>query len=170
MIPILKRNRQILQMRKEGVRCVDVARKFKLSPSRIHLIERRDAADRSMAERRSKLRDEIRTAEGILYEHGPDPHSIRLAVRAKREAARAPFIRIHHPAALPILKDQGNCRVTDAGEISSSMPAFILAGQPFPDSLQVLFPTRQSLNLDQNVGAHEVQEFQRQALFRGLHG
>jgi len=42
-------------MRKSAPR-VDVARKFHLSPSRIHLIEKRDAADKSMAERRAKVR------------------------------------------------------------------------------------------------------------------
>jgi hypothetical protein len=64
-IPIPKRNRQILQMRKEGVRRVDAARKFQLSPSRIHMIEKRDAADRAMAERRAKVREEIRAADDM---------------------------------------------------------------------------------------------------------
>jgi hypothetical protein len=63
MIPIQERNRQILQMRKEGVPQREVARRFNLSPSRIYLLERRDAADRSMAERRGKLRGEIRVAD-----------------------------------------------------------------------------------------------------------
>ena len=52
-------------MRKEGVRRVDVAKKFELSPSRIHLIEKRDLADRAMAERRAKLRQEIRMADNL---------------------------------------------------------------------------------------------------------
>jgi hypothetical protein len=64
-IPIPERNRQILQMRKEGMRRVDVAKKFELSPSRIWLIERRDRADRSMAERRAKLRQEIQAADDL---------------------------------------------------------------------------------------------------------
>ena len=63
MIPIPERNRQILQMRKEGHSQTDVARRFKLSPSRIYLIEKRDAADRSMCERRARLRGEIRAAD-----------------------------------------------------------------------------------------------------------
>lgn len=63
MMKISKRNRQILQMRKEGSSRREVAQKFKLSPSRIYLIERQDAADRSMAERRAKLREELRKAD-----------------------------------------------------------------------------------------------------------
>ena len=63
MIPISERNRQILEMRNQGVSQTEVARRFKLSPSRIHLIERRDAADRMMGERRAKLREEIRAAD-----------------------------------------------------------------------------------------------------------
>jgi len=52
-------------MRKEGVRRADVARKFNLSSSRIDLIERRDAADRLMAERRSRLRGMLRTDDDM---------------------------------------------------------------------------------------------------------
>jgi hypothetical protein len=63
MISIPERNRQILQMRKEGVRCIDVARRFDLSPSRIHLIEKRDASDRATAGRRAKLREAIHSAD-----------------------------------------------------------------------------------------------------------
>ena len=63
MIPIQERNRQILQMRKEGLTQNEVAQRFGLSPTRIYLIERRDAADRSMAERRARLREEIRAAD-----------------------------------------------------------------------------------------------------------
>ena len=64
-VPIPERNRQILEMRKEGVSKKEVARKFKLSPSRIYLIERRDAADRSMCERRAKSREEIRAVADL---------------------------------------------------------------------------------------------------------
>ena len=60
---IPERNRQILQMRKEGVRRVDVARKFNLSPSRIYLIERRDSAERSVAERSAKVREALLAAD-----------------------------------------------------------------------------------------------------------
>ena len=60
---IPERNRQILQMRKEGVRRVDVARRFKLSPSRIFLIERRDSAEKSVAERRARLREALLAAD-----------------------------------------------------------------------------------------------------------
>jgi transcriptional regulator with XRE-family HTH domain len=65
MIPIPERNRQILEMRKEGLSQREVAQRFGLSPSRIYLIERRDAADRSLAERRTRLREEIRVADDL---------------------------------------------------------------------------------------------------------
>jgi hypothetical protein len=52
-------------MRKDGVSKKEVARNFKLSPSRIYLIERRDAADRSMCERRGKSREEIRAVADL---------------------------------------------------------------------------------------------------------
>ena len=63
MIPIQERNRQILQMRKEGVRRREVALRFGLSPGRILQLEKRDEADKSTAERRGKLREAIRTAD-----------------------------------------------------------------------------------------------------------
>jgi transposase len=63
MISIQERNRKILQMRREGISQREVARKFQLSPSRIYLLERRAAADQAMAERRAKLRAEIRAAD-----------------------------------------------------------------------------------------------------------
>ena len=65
LIPIAERNRQILQLRLDGVRRVDVARSSNLSPSRIQLIEKRDAADRLMALRRAKLRKDIRAADDL---------------------------------------------------------------------------------------------------------
>jgi hypothetical protein len=52
-------------MRKDGVSKKEVARNFKLSPSRIYLIERRDAADRSMCERRAKSREEIQAVADL---------------------------------------------------------------------------------------------------------
>ena len=63
VIPISERNRQILQLRKEGMSRTELARRFKLSPSRIYLIEKQDAADRSLEERRTRLREEIRAAD-----------------------------------------------------------------------------------------------------------
>jgi len=63
MTPISKRNRQILQLRKEGMSQTEVARRFNLSPSRIYLIEKQDAAERSLAGRRTGLREEIRAAD-----------------------------------------------------------------------------------------------------------
>jgi len=62
---IPERNRQILQMRKEGVRCVDVARRFNLSPCRIWLLEKRDAVDRLLEERRSRLREMLRLDDAL---------------------------------------------------------------------------------------------------------
>ena len=60
---IPERNRQILQMRKEGVQRIEVARRFKLSPSRIEQIEKKDAVDKATAERRARLREAIRSAD-----------------------------------------------------------------------------------------------------------
>ena len=44
---------------------IEVARRFKLSPTRIYLIEKQDAADRSLEGRRAKLREEIRAADDL---------------------------------------------------------------------------------------------------------
>ena len=65
MIPNPERNRQILELRKKGMSQTEVARRFKLSPSRIYLIEKQDAADRSLAERRTRLRQGIRAADDL---------------------------------------------------------------------------------------------------------
>ncbi len=63
MTTIHARNRQILAMRSEGASRQEVARGFGLSPGRIYLLERRDTADKSMAERRAKLQEGIRAAD-----------------------------------------------------------------------------------------------------------
>jgi hypothetical protein len=63
MIPIQERNRQILQMRKEGVPRPEVALKFGLSRGRISQVEKRDQADRSLAVRRAQLQEAIRIAD-----------------------------------------------------------------------------------------------------------
>ena len=60
MLSIPERNRQILELRKKGMSQTEVARRFKLSPSRVYLIEKQDAADRSLEQRRTRLREEIR--------------------------------------------------------------------------------------------------------------
>jgi transcriptional regulator with XRE-family HTH domain len=65
MIPIPERNRRILQLRKEGLSQTEVAKRFNLSPGRVYLIEKQDAADRSLAERRTRLREEIRAADDL---------------------------------------------------------------------------------------------------------
>jgi|ERR1017187_8227776 hypothetical protein len=63
MIPIQERNRQILQMRKEGIPRPEVARRFGLSRERISQLEKRDEADKSMAEKRANFREAVRTAD-----------------------------------------------------------------------------------------------------------
>ncbi len=65
MIPISKRNREILQMRKDGVLRNEVARRFNLSGNRIEQLEKRDTADRSMGDRRIQLLEKIREADDI---------------------------------------------------------------------------------------------------------
>ena len=63
MILIRERNRQMFQMRNEGVSRLDTAREFGLTRERIAQLEKREQADKSMADCRSKLRDEIRAAD-----------------------------------------------------------------------------------------------------------
>jgi DNA-directed RNA polymerase specialized sigma subunit len=46
-LAIPERNRLILQMRNEGVRRIEVARRFNLSPGRIEQIEKQDAVDKA---------------------------------------------------------------------------------------------------------------------------
>jgi hypothetical protein len=64
-VPIPERKRQILQMRKEGVQRLEVARRFKLSASRTGQIEKSDTADTATAERRAKLREAIRSTDDL---------------------------------------------------------------------------------------------------------
>jgi hypothetical protein len=64
-IPIPERNRQVLELRHQGLSKTEVARRFKLSPSRVYLIERQDAEARSMEQRRAKLREDIRAADDL---------------------------------------------------------------------------------------------------------
>jgi hypothetical protein len=63
IVPNQERNWQILQLRKEGVPRREVALRFRLSPNRISQLEQRDRADRFRAERRARLREEIRIAD-----------------------------------------------------------------------------------------------------------
>src|SRR5688572_8517447 len=62
-LPIEERNRSILSLRKEGVPRRDVALKFRLSRGRITQIEKRNAADESLAKRRAQLRHAIQNAD-----------------------------------------------------------------------------------------------------------
>ena len=73
-VSIPERNHQILQVRKEGVQRLEVARRFKVSPSRIDQIEKRDAADKATAERRAKLRKAIRSNAGRSTAGQPNRH------------------------------------------------------------------------------------------------
>ncbi len=61
--PNPERNRQILQMRKEGIPRREVARRFGLSAQRVSQFERKDQAERVTVERRAKLQEEIRIAD-----------------------------------------------------------------------------------------------------------
>jgi hypothetical protein len=61
--PIFERNLRIVRIRKDGVPKNVVARKFRLSRSRIQQIERRAADDEALAERRAVLRAQMRGAD-----------------------------------------------------------------------------------------------------------
>jgi transcriptional regulator len=52
-------------MRKEGISQTEVARKFKLSPTRIYLIEKQDAETRSMEEKRARLLKQLQDADDM---------------------------------------------------------------------------------------------------------
>jgi len=63
MIPMQERNRQILQMRRQGISRGEVALQSKLSRARIAQLEKRDARDKAMAARRADLRAEMHSAD-----------------------------------------------------------------------------------------------------------
>jgi hypothetical protein len=63
MSSIHERNQRILQLRKEVLSRTEVARTFQLSPSRVYLLEKQDAAEKAMAERRTRLRHEMLAAD-----------------------------------------------------------------------------------------------------------
>jgi hypothetical protein len=60
---ILERNSQIVQMRREGVPTKEVARRFKLSRSRIQQIELRAADDEAPADHRATQWAQMRAAD-----------------------------------------------------------------------------------------------------------
>jgi hypothetical protein len=60
---ILERNSQIVRVRREGVPTKEVARKFRLSRSRIKQIELRAADDEALTERRATLWAQMRSAD-----------------------------------------------------------------------------------------------------------
>lgn len=65
MPAIAERNQKILQMLKEGVPQSEVARRFHLSPSRIYLIEKQDAAIRAMEGRRGMMVKQLQEADDM---------------------------------------------------------------------------------------------------------
>ena len=50
-------------MRKKGISQREVARRFKLSPSRIYLIEKQDAKTRTTEERRAKVLKQLQETD-----------------------------------------------------------------------------------------------------------
>ena len=60
-----KRNRQIIEMREQGIPLKDIARKFRLTHARIRLIEREAATEKSLAQRRARLQTQIRCADDL---------------------------------------------------------------------------------------------------------
>ncbi len=65
MNPPPERNRKILQMLMGGMPQSEVARKFRLSPSRVYLIEKQDAAAKSMEERRTRMLKQLQGADDM---------------------------------------------------------------------------------------------------------
>ena len=63
MNPTPERNRQILNLRKEGFSQREVAEKFRLSKSRIYLLERSQRAELAAAEQRAAILKEMRAAD-----------------------------------------------------------------------------------------------------------
>ncbi len=60
-----ERNRQILEMRRRRMSQTEVAKRFKLSRSRIYLVEKHDAASRSIGERRSSILKHLQKADDM---------------------------------------------------------------------------------------------------------
>jgi hypothetical protein len=52
-------------MRKEGLSQMEVARKFHLSPTRVYLIEKQDAATRATEERRSRMLKQLQATDDM---------------------------------------------------------------------------------------------------------
>jgi hypothetical protein len=65
MTTISHRNQEILQMRREGMSQTEVARRFNLSPSRVYLIEKQDAATRATEERRSRMLKQLQATDDM---------------------------------------------------------------------------------------------------------
>lgn len=65
MNAIRKRNEQIVQLLDQGVSRRALARQFSLTPSRIALIQREVAGEKSLNARRARLREQIRQADDL---------------------------------------------------------------------------------------------------------
>ena len=65
MTTISHRNQEIIQMRREGMSQTEVARRFNLSPSRVYLIEKQDAATRAMEGRRARMIKQLQDANDM---------------------------------------------------------------------------------------------------------
>ncbi len=65
MMPVCQRNQQIVKLRQEGLSQTEIAKRFKLSPSRIYLIEKQDAASRPMEARRAKVLKQLQEADDL---------------------------------------------------------------------------------------------------------
>ena len=60
-----QRNRQIVEMRAQGVPRQEIARQFRITPGRVAMIEQGAATERAQAERRAQLQAEIRLADDL---------------------------------------------------------------------------------------------------------
>ncbi len=62
---IPERNRRVLELRKAGASQKEVATKYGVSPSRVYLIEKHDAAPRAKEERRTRMHKQLQEADDM---------------------------------------------------------------------------------------------------------
>jgi hypothetical protein len=60
-----QRNRQIVEMRAQGVPRQEIARQFRITPDRVTMIEQEAATERAEAERRTRLQAKLRLADDL---------------------------------------------------------------------------------------------------------
>ncbi len=60
-----QRNRQIVEMRAQGVTRQEIARLFRITPDRVTMIEQEAATEKAQAERRAQLQAEMRLADDL---------------------------------------------------------------------------------------------------------